>query len=187
MEKNNTTHVPMDVSWFGEWSSEDDWHDTEIQGVQDWGGYAPHANHFEYPWTDEVQSFHKGYKGKSKGKGKGKHGKSAGTQVLTGSSHGKGAGTQGATGFSSFKGSSKGSWKGSSKGKGQFNGECHYCGKWGHTARVCTLKDAHMAHWRQSSQTASVENHDIENDQNCEHENHVSALESSMGHRNMGT
>ena len=191
MERRNNGHAPMDVSWFGDGSSEEDWHDSEIQGVQDWGGYMPQPSNPEYSWTDEVQSMQKGYKGKSKGKGKhGKGyymGKGTGTQVLTGSSYGKGAGTQTLTGFSSFKGSQKGSWKGSSKGKGQFNGECHYCGKWGHTARDCALKDTHMAQWRQSTQTSSVEDHDAEHDQGCDHDNHVSALETSGGHRNMGT
>ena len=193
MERKNTGHAPMDVSWFGEWPSEEDWHDSEIQGVQDWGGYTPQPSNPEYSWTDEVQFMHKGYKGKSKGKGKhGKGhftGKGTGTRVLTGSSYGKGAGTQVFTGSPSFKGSSKGVWKGSSKGKSQFNGECHYCGKWGHTARECTLKDAHMAQWRQSTQTASVEDQTAEHDHECDHDNdnHVSALETSGGHRNMGT
>ena len=83
MERRNSAHTPMDVSWVDEWSSEDEWHDSEIQGVQDWGGYTYQPNHSACPYIDEVQSMHKGYKGKSKGKGK--YGKGAGTQVFTGS------------------------------------------------------------------------------------------------------
>ena len=72
-------------------------------------------------------------------------------------------------------------------GKGQFQGECHYCGKWGHTARDCRLKDAHMEQRRQSTQAANVEEHSHEPSGECEYDdNHVSALETLGGHRNMG-
>merc|ERR1711873_171404 len=83
--------------------------------------------------------------------------------------------------YHALKGKSKG------KGKSQFNGECHYCGKWGHTARECKLKDSHMEQYRQNTQAASIEPESPEYDGACDHDdNRVSALETLGGHRNMG-
>jgi len=38
--------------------------------------------------------------------------------------------------------------KGGGGGAGSFNGECRYCGKWGHRLNQCTVKDADMAQSR---------------------------------------
>ena len=44
-----------------------------------------------------------------------------------------------------------------------------------------------MSQWRQSSHTANVEEQDHEHHHDCDHDNQVSALESSGGYRNLGT
>ena len=44
------------------------------------------------------------------------------------------------------------------KGKGGYNGECHFCGKWGHTARFCRQKDLYMDGVRRAAgQVTNVE------------------------------
>ena len=142
MERRQTT-VPMDVSWFGEWDDESEYKDSEIQGVQDWGGYPSQPDD---SLTHALSYVYNALKGKGKW-GKGKKGKGH-SLPGKGYSTGKGIGTQVIPGPGPFKGSSKGYSKGNPMGKGQFHGECHYCGKWGHVARDCKLKDVHMEQWR---------------------------------------
>lgn len=157
--------APMDVSWFSEWESNDQWHDAEVHEVQDWGGYP---SQWSPSQTGEgVHYMNKGSKGKSKGKGKGVS---------------SGKGKSGQKGLPS----SRGFPKGSSRGAGQFQGECHYCGKWGHPIRECQMKDRDMAmaRQRQGTYAGNVE----ENGSAACHENEgdqlVSGLESAR--RSMG-
>ena len=175
MERRQSSgHAPMDISWFGEWSSRNEWHEPELQGVQDWGGHSSQWS-FESQdlddsstWPD-VHFMHKGSKGKSKGKGK----------LGKGPASGKGKSAQKGLPFST-----KGSSKGTAKGGGQFQGECHYCGRWGHPARECKLKDAHMAQRRQAS---SVEESTPEQSHvDEEGQNHLSGLESVSARRSLG-
>ena len=179
-----TRQYLVDVSWFGEWESESEDQDAEVQGIQDWGGYPSDTGDYVHNALSYLHNAYHALKGKSKGKGKkGKghflHGK--------GYFNGKGTGTQVPMGSMPPKGYSKGYPKGNGKGKGQFNGECHYCGKWGHTARECKLKDSHMEQYRQNTQAANIEHQSHEYDGACDHDdNHVSALETLGGHRNMG-
>ena len=57
---------------------------------------------------------------------------------------GKGKGPYKGVGKGEFmKGSGKDKGKGKGK-KGSFQGECHWCGKWGHTASRCPEKDQYM-------------------------------------------
>ena len=143
MEARNSGHpVPMDVSAathvYDEWASWSEWQsdESELQGVQDWGG---HPSSEDQTWQEteltpeEVQYLHQWTKGKGS-KGKGKPGKGPWTAQLP--FKGKG----GAKGGKSSKGGSKGD----GKGKSGYNGECHWCGKWGHTAKFCRSKDAYM-------------------------------------------
>ena len=46
------------------------------------------------------------------------------------------------------KGKAESSAKGNSKGGQGFQGECHYCGKYGHRLNECRLKDRDMNWWR---------------------------------------
>lgn len=50
------------------------------------------------------------------------------------------------------KGGKKGWQKGKGKGKGNapFQGECQWCGKWGHSASRCHQKDEYMSNLRQT-------------------------------------
>ena len=61
--------------------------------------------------------------GKSKGKGKGKDG-----------GKGKGKGKNGGKGKG--KNGGKGKGKDGGKGLGSYQGCCHWCGMWGHTAKI---------------------------------------------------
>jgi hypothetical protein len=77
-----------------------------------------------------------------KGKGKGK------SQNWTkGSGKGKGFWGQEKGSWGQDKGGYKGSYKGSGKGKG-FQGDCHFCGEWGHSQRNCPKKDKQMQEYR---------------------------------------
>ena len=108
-------------------SHENEFHDDS----SDWWGCTDslncNANHGECEY--EVNYY--GYKGKgpsfpTKGKG-------------------KGPGKAGGKSWGPYKGGGKDKG-GKSKGgkKGEFQGSCHWCGKWGHTANRCTDKDEYM-------------------------------------------
>ena len=81
-----------------------------------------------------------GYGGKGKGKSWAPKGKGKGPY--------KGSGKGGVY----MKGSGKDKGKGKGK-KGGFQGECHWCGKWGHTASQCSDKDEYMD-WLRGSKGA---------------------------------
>ena len=130
MEHRTTgTHTPMDVS-AAQW----DWEEPHAQY---WGGYADHHEDYEYEPDNqlteeehhELSYFYKGggRKGKSKGKGK-SFGKSGPTypNPVGAKSSGKGDGAKGEKG--------KG---GKGKGIGTYNGYCHWCARWGHSAQFC--------------------------------------------------
>merc|ERR1712055_294236 len=60
------------------------------------------------------------------------------------------------------KGGGKDKGKGKGK-KGSFQGECHWCGQWGHTASRCPDKDEYMEWVRRSKgQGKSAMNHQLE-------------------------
>ena len=56
---------------------------------------------------------------------------------------GKGGGGGKTGGFSKGGGKGKGG-KGKRGQKGEFQGTCHWCGKWDHTVRRCSDRDAYM-------------------------------------------
>ena len=85
--------------------------------------YDPNDCHYEVNYS--------GYATKGKGKSWGPKGKGKGPY--------KGAGK----GMPFQKGGGKDKGKGKGK-KGSFQGECHWCGQWGHTASRCPEKDAYM-------------------------------------------
>ena len=89
----------------------------------------PDENH------NELNSY--GYGGKGKGKNWTMKGKGKGPYK----GMGKGLGYP--------KGGGKDKGKGKGK-KGAFQGECHWCGKWGHTASQCPEKDDYME-WMRGS------------------------------------
>ena len=106
-------------------------HENDNQGEW-WGGSV---NEYQYPaeeelYQNEVNYNGYGWKGKGsamamKGKGKGPV-KGGGKSGLYGKGGGKDKGGKG-------------------KGKkGGFQGECHWCGKWGHSASRCADKDEYM-------------------------------------------
>jgi hypothetical protein len=110
--------------------------DTINSGVK-----AMEVDHFgcEYHWNteedyydepEELSWISKGH-GKAKGKGHGKN------MQFTTKGYGKGEYGKGEYG----KGDSKG--KGKGKGKG-FQGNCHWCGEWGHSQSRCADKDRYM-------------------------------------------
>ena len=93
--------------------------------------YQYPENDFPYHDMDQYvnELNYNGYKGKGKGW----------------SSKGKGKGPSKGMGKNGFfvKGGGKDKGKGKGK-KGSFQGECHWCGKWGHTASRCPDKDEYM-------------------------------------------
>ena len=90
-------------------------------------------NDYQFQEHDEYHNElnYNGYAGKGKGKNWGMKGKGKGPYK----GMGKGLGYQ--------KGGGKDKGKGKGK-KGGFQGECHWCGKWGHTASQCPDKDEYM-------------------------------------------
>jgi hypothetical protein len=100
---------------------------------------------YEHQWSndddyayepEELSWISKGGHGKGYGKGKGKN------MQFTTKGYGKGEYGKGEYGKGEYgKGDSKG--KGKGKGKG-FQGNCHWCGEWGHSASRCADKDKYM-------------------------------------------
>ena len=92
-------------------------------------------NDYQYQYYDPEDGFYEvnysGYGMKGKGKSWAPKGKGKGPY--------KGAGK----GMPFQKGGGKDKGKGKGK-KGSFQGECHWCGQWGHTASRCPEKDAYM-------------------------------------------
>ena len=169
--------APMDVS-AAQWTQweYDQWDEASVDSVHNWGGYTHSRNP---QWTDsqlteeELYYFHKG--GKSKGKGKGKYG-------------GKGGGKPSKGGGKGGKSAGKG--KSDGKGKGGYNGACHWCGIWGHTARYCRSKDQFMDAQR-AAQANGVEEHEEYHEQQVPptvpEDSSLSGLEATAGdtYRNM--
>ena len=127
-------------------------HEEELDwyGNHDWGSLGGY-----YDEPEEISFFYSKGSGKKGGKsdygkggksyGKGDYGKSYGKGDY-GKSYGKGD-----YGKSYGKGSyGKGdSGKGEGKGKGKgFQGDCHWCGKYGHSQRDCREKDTYMQNLR---------------------------------------
>jgi hypothetical protein len=82
---------------------------------------------------EQLNYFQKGGKGGERGKGKG--------YSYKGKGEGKGFEDRGGKG---------GYEKGESKGEG-FQGECSWCGTWGHAASKCSKKDQHVQEYRQAN------------------------------------
>jgi hypothetical protein len=106
-----------------------------------WGGYWPEEEGGTSWESDEVYSMGWQYKGKGKGheynNGKGNYkgsGKGYGKDQYKGYSKGYGK---------NYKGDGKGKADGKGKGGG-FQGHCHWCGHWGHSASRCHDKDVYM-------------------------------------------
>ena len=127
-------------------SHERDYYDE----CDNWWGGEHEENHENYEMTGdhEVNYYAKGYglKGSGKvggyGKGGGKIG-GYGKGGDKGGGFGKGGGK--GAGYGKGGGKDKGGGKGKGGGKkGEFPGNCHWCGKWGHTANRCSDKDAYM-------------------------------------------
>ena len=134
VSKNHQGPTPVEIG-AAQWGQEE-WEDHASQDSEDWGGY-PDASHQSCRWhenqlSEEMSFVHQG--GKSKGEGKGKDG-------------GKGKGKDG--------GKSKG--KDGGKGVGSYQGYCHWCGMWGHTANFCKQEDTYMEEQRRLlSQSATM-------------------------------
>lgn len=159
MEANNSQRaVPMEVG-MAQWG-EDHWYEYPVNAVQDWGGspdwYTQSQHSADNQLTEEEMSYMpKGGKAKGKGKGKGRDAWKGGK----GNEKGKGG-----------KGGGKG--KGGNEGgtgKGTYQGHCHWCGIWGHTARYCRQKDAYMDEQRRLWAQAGAAN--VEQEDWCAHEN----------------
>ena len=122
-------------------------------------------NDYQYQDTDEYHNElnYNGYGGKGKGKSWAPKGKGKGPY--------KGSGKGGVF----MKGGGKDKGKGKGK-KGGFQGECHWCGKWGHTASRCPDKDEYME-WIRGSKGLG------KNSLNYQHEannvNHITDEEAS--------
>lgn len=137
MEVDN--HEEWDMTWWGgkdDWygaTNEQDWEqgdDNEVYQMQYWGkGKGP------------------SYGGKGKGGGKSYGGKGYGKDG------GKGYGKDGGKGEYSKGYGGKGYGKDKGKGKGGgFQGNCHWCGEWGHSQSRCRKKDEYMDDVRKKQQ-----------------------------------
>ena len=94
--------------------------------------------YYDHPEDCYYEVSYSGYGAKGKGKSWGPKGKGKGPY--------KGVGK----GMLFQKGGGKDKGKGKGK-KGGFQGECHWCGQWGHTASRCPEKDAYMDWVRRSN------------------------------------
>lgn len=119
------SHETVNETWWGGGWPEEEYYEEDH-----------HHDHSQYSVQELSYMYNKGYKGKGSkggGKGKGKSGWFGGWQnkgAPKGQSgeNGKGAGA-----------------KGDGKGKGGgFQGECHWCGVWGHSQSRCRAKDEYM-------------------------------------------
>ena len=109
----------------------------------------------------------------NKGQGKGKGGSYGGKGPWGGGGKGKSKGFGGKDTAYGYKGGGKG-WGGGGKGDwsggggkgqggpkgGEFQGECHYCGKFGHRLNQCPKKTADMARMRAGRANALDESED---------------------------
>ena len=99
-----------------------------------WGGQDPWNDEAQY--NDELYYFQPSY---NKGKGKGNYGK-GNYKGDYGKGNHKGDGKNSYKGYGKAKGE-----KGDGKGKGGgFQGNCHWCGEWGHSQSRCRKKDEYM-------------------------------------------
>ena len=117
MEVGNYEHD----SWWGGSGGNDYYENEEL--------YEHEVNYNGYSWKGKGPSFGTKGKGKDSYKGGGKD-------------YIKGGGKD--FGKSKGKDFGKGKGKDVGKGKNEFQGHCHWCGKWGHSASRCSDKDAYM-------------------------------------------
>ena len=105
-----------------------------------WGGDVNEDNYGDNEENYHQEVNYSGYGSKGYGlKGKGYNCLAKGK----GKSVGKGGGGGKTDGFNEGGGKGKGG-KGKGGQKGEFQGTCHWCGKWGHTASRCSDKGAYM-------------------------------------------
>ena len=178
--KNSTGLAPMDVS-SAQWTHDEwkHWPDLELHGVHNWGGHTEYSGQWpNQPYAEEELYFaSKGGKGKAKGKGK-----ASGNVGMKGYTKGDGKGKG--------KGYMPSSSKGKGKGAGTFEGECHWCGRWGHPARLCKQKDAYMDAVRRGLNPTSNVEEDHEHAHTAADASGVASLaclEATGGHRDMGS
>ena len=144
-----------DPAWWGgkeDWNGqpEQNWeqtYDNEIYGMQHWGKGPGQSS------AGKGKGYTKGEKGGYKGGGKkGESYKGYGGYGGKGYDGGYG-GKDGYGGKGGYGGKDKGKGKGVGYQGGNFHGQCHWCGEWGHSASRCKKKDEHMENLRKSKQT----------------------------------
>ena len=106
-----------------------------------WGGTGG-CDYYENEELYEHEVNYNGYSWKGKGPSFGTKGKGKDAYKGGGKDYGKGGGKD----FGKNKGKdfTKGKGKDFGKGKNEFQGHCHWCGKWGHSASRCSDKDMYM-------------------------------------------
>ena len=114
-------------------------HENHYDG---WWGGTGGRDYYEDEEVYEHEVNYSGYGVKGKGPSFGTKGKGKDFYKGGGKDYNKGGGKD----FGKNKGtdSAKGKGKDFGKGKNEFQGHCHWCGKWGHSASRCSDKDAYM-------------------------------------------
>jgi hypothetical protein len=151
--------------WGGRWE-EEEWESEEVYAFGWQKGNGKGKGYDNYYGKG-------GYKGSGKGHGK--------DHNYKGSYKGHGKNT-----YKGQKGIGKDSYnKGDGKGKGGFQGHCHWCGEWGHSASRCNEKDIYMDGVRARSAKGgnNMETDNVEENKGMRQE--LENLEAKGGYRTL--
>ena len=161
--------VDAEYTWWGGCWEEDEWESEEVYAIGWQKGYGKGKG-------DNNHYGKGGYKGNGKGYGK--------DQQYKGGYKGYGK-----SDYKGTKGHGKdGTYKGDGKGKGGgFQGHCHWCGEWGHSASRCKDKDVYMDGVRARNGKGGGKSMDTDNveDKNKNTSQDLESLEAKGGYRTL--
>jgi hypothetical protein len=161
--------VDAEYTWWGGRWEEDEWEAEEVYAIGWQKGNGKGKGYDNYYGKG-------GYKGHGKGYGK--------DQQYKGGYKGYGK-----SDYKGTKGHGKdGMYKGDGKGKGGgFQGHCHWCGEWGHSASRCKDKDVYMDGVRARNGKGGGKSMDTDNveDKNKNNNQDLENLEAKGGYRTL--
>ena len=147
----------------------------EVDNItEDWKNYEHY--HDGYDYSDEPMEELHYFGGKNNGKGQFGKGSSKGFQW---DAKGKGKSAPKGGSFWNKGGAYDGKGgKGKGKeGKGGFQGDCYWCGKFGHSQRDCVEKDSYMS-WVRKGKGAELDVNHIQGDGECKPEYSLTEMET---------